>query len=604
MHAPFISDDISKIVDNPDVKSINSGFDKFVFSYATSPKNFRHNDPSRPIVYFSFAVNYVLDGINPFGYRLFNLIIHILNGILCFFIVKEIMFILRLPWMIVSIASSLIFAVHPANVNVVAYVYSRSDALATLFYLASILSFARSDNNKLLSKASIFLFFLALFSKQIAVTLPVIILLYDLCFTSKFDLKDLIKQRRKHYPYWLTLILYICFRYLYLGGIGDLEARETINRYFYLATQPSVILKYLTMTLIPHGFSFDHNISPLTSIWNLKSLVPLTIILSIWGYLLTKTFRRSEYIWVILTFGFSWFLVTLLPTSSIFPTTNVFVENRMYLAGIGISLIAAYVINSLKSYSFPMLALVVLTLSALTWNRNQIYKDPILIEEEILSKYPDHPRSNNNLALLLRDDVRAEHLLKKAIAAKPDYADAHSNLALLYYKRKEHEKSILEYNLAVSLNPRLYNAWFNLGNIYANMKDFSRSEEHYLKAIQENSQYYQAYVNLGLLYSSTQQTDKAKTCFLKAIEIKPDYVESYINLGILLASLKKFEEAEGYLVKAVLIDPKNAYAHINLGNLYQIENKKSQAKSEFQIALLLLPGNTFLNDRIKKLGGI
>jgi len=380
LKAPFIFDDKAKIVNNPDIQQLSNLKTKLIYKYSENNKVFERNDPSRPLVYLTFTLNYYFGKLNPFGYHLFNLIIHIFNAILVFFLAKKIISgiyekgstplenvnnkvggkpcganggskspfcnnvrelysltgLTLFPFLV-----SLLFAIHPINTNTVTYIFSRSDLLATFFYISSLLLFIKViEKNLSIFKSfnslyilSLICFILAIFSKQIAVTLPAIILIYDYIFLNEYKVSKVIEKKNYHIPYWLLFIGYLAFRYFYLGGIGDIEAESTWNRYSYLIIQPYIILRYLKMLLIPTGLSIDHIINPV-KLYELKTIISFIFIIVVFlsSYIV---YRKKTNISKLILFSILWFFIILSPTSSIFPTTSPLVENRLYLSGIG-----------------------------------------------------------------------------------------------------------------------------------------------------------------------------------------------------------------------------------------------------------------------------
>ncbi len=138
LNAPFIYDDIAKIVKNPDIKKLGNIKNKLIYPYA-GQKSFMRNDSSRPLTYLTFTLNYYFGKLNPSGYRLFNLLFHILNALLVFLLIKKI-----IPGsIIIPFFVSLFFAIHPVNTDAVTYIFGRSNVLVTFFYILSILFFKK-----------------------------------------------------------------------------------------------------------------------------------------------------------------------------------------------------------------------------------------------------------------------------------------------------------------------------------------------------------------------------------------------------------------------------------------------------------------------------
>ncbi|MEW6557617.1 MAG: hypothetical protein AB1349_09715 [Elusimicrobiota bacterium] len=220
---PFILDDIAKIVDNPDIRNFKNLKTKLIYPYSKKHV-WERNDPSRPVVYLTFTLNYFFGKLNPFGYHLVNLTVHIFNVILIFILTKKIIsFLSQYPnfpisqFQFFSFLVALFFAVHPVNTSAVTYIFGRSVVLSTFFYLLALLLFIETIKKySLISQSlnlsiSVLCFILALFSRQDAVTLPAIILIFDCIFLSDYKISELLKKRNIIFPIGQYLF---CFCYL------------------------------------------------------------------------------------------------------------------------------------------------------------------------------------------------------------------------------------------------------------------------------------------------------------------------------------------------------------------------------------------------------
>ena len=577
LNAPFTFDDISKIVENTDIQKLSNLKTKLVYPYGKI-RFFNRNDPSRPIVYLTFTLNYYFGKLNTFGYHLFNLVIHIFNAILLFFLTKKIVFYLyKKDFVVFSFFVALFFAVHPINTSAVTYIFSRSDILATFFYISSLMFFIKTfEKNKKLYVFSLMCFIFALLSKQIAVTLPAVVLIFDYIFLSDFSIKKTIEKKYYHIPFWILLIIYVLFRYFYLGGIGDVEAKAggTWNRYSYLIIQPYIILKYLRLLLVPNRLCSDHLINPVR-ILELKTIISFVSLAGIF-WLIYRIYRKKTNNSKILLFCVLWFFIILSPTSSFFPTTSVLVENRLYLSGFGFYFLLVFLYFSifksfnLSNFSIFLMCVHIFLLSYGTIKRNQLYQQPILIWQDVISKYPNNSNAHNNFGVLSKNSNKlkeAEKEYREAIRINPNNVEAHSNLGLLLYDLKRFEEAEKEYREAIRIDPN------NAGSHY----------------------------NLGLLLYNSKRYEEAEKEYRTAIRINPNYAEAYNNLGILLYTSKRYEEAEKEYREAIRINPNYANAYKNLGILYDELKEYNKALQEYETALRLSPDNNLIQDRIKLL---
>ncbi|MEW6556696.1 MAG: tetratricopeptide repeat protein [Elusimicrobiota bacterium] len=613
--APFILDDKSKIVNNPDIKKLNNIKTKLIYPYRNTNYTER-NDPSRPLVYLTFTLNYFFGRLNPFGYHLVNFIFHIFNAILLFLLTKKIMIFLSLrgeteaipkteiiryaqndkleynqyflPFLVTSL-----FAIHPVNTSAVSYIFSRSVGLSVFFYLLALLFFI--EHQSLISYLlSLICFILALFSRQDAVTLPAIILVFDYIFlksqnsratehethvadeveapgsrpfsplrasgsagaeTSATNAADGLKPRLQrhfsiagyHIPYWIILVLFLLFRYFYFGKLGDLEAPAPIDAFIYFINQPYSILRYIGLLIIPAGICLDRgSLCPVTTLLDTRFVMPVIIVI---GLLLIAVmlYQNKQPASKLISFAVLWFFITLSPTSSIFPTTSVMVDNRLYISGFGVYLILVYfylgIIRRLKYKWLPVVPVFYfLFLGIITYKRNQLFANPVLLWQDTIKKSPYNIRPYNNLGFLYYEQkkyVQAINILKRAIFLKPDHTKAHNNLGIAYLAIKQYENAKKEFQEIIKLNPDNWEAHSNLGLLYFELKQYKESFKEYKKAISLSPICADTYNNLGILYFTLEKYEDAKKQFKKAIEINPDHWQARSNLAKLYSLQKK-----------------------------------------------------------------
>jgi len=603
LNAPFILDDIAKIVGNPDIKQLGNIKTKLVYPYNKEFQSFERNDPSRPLVYLTLTINYLIGKLNPFSYHFFNLLIHILNGLLLFFLAKEIIhYVYKEEFNIFALLAAVFFIVHPINTTVVSYIFSRSDLLATFFYVLALLFFIKTFKVARKYYAfSLLSFILALSSKQIAVTLPAIVLVFDYIFLSNFDIKRVASRISYHVPFWVIFLLYLLFRYFYLGGIGDLEAASTWSRWTYFINQPYIILRYLQLLLVPVGVCFDHGLKP-GRLLEFRIFISILILLSM-GILIYKIYCKKTGISKMVLFCALWFFVILSPTSSLFPTASPLHENRLYLAGFGfyIFLILLYflIFRKMKLYIrhriwiyFSLMVIHILILGALTIGRNRLYQDPVLQWKDVISKYPEKERAYNNLGVLYKDRKEYDSAIKeyqKALEIDPNYAYAYYNLGIVYHDLGEQNRALEAYQKSIELNPRNVDAHNNLGALYKELKRYDSAIREYRKALEIKQGNFKTHYNLGILYSEFKEYDKAIESYRRALELNPDYIRAYNNLGVLHKEKKEYGKAIQEYRKAIELNPKSAGVYNNLGIAYYEQKEYDQAINAYQKALEIDP---------------
>jgi hypothetical protein len=309
---------------------------------------------NRPVVYLSLMLNYQLNGLNVVGYHLFNIGVHIINSM---FVYLLIYWTLGMPLLKaayqakakrMALFGALLFAVHPIQTESVTYIITRTELLATCFYLATFLLFIKGARTKKFGYTigAFFTAVLAMGSKEWAVTLPALLFVYDFLFLSEGKLKPIVSR-------WLTYVMVtipwvLVFRNLNLfsttssAGIGfNVSTTSGINTQTYLLTSLNVIWTYIRLMFLPINQNLDYDY-PIA-----KTLFEFPTILSFIGHLVVVggafwLYKKKSRL--LIPFGVAWFYIGLSPTQSFVPIIDIIFEHRMYMPSIGfiIVFIGAY----------------------------------------------------------------------------------------------------------------------------------------------------------------------------------------------------------------------------------------------------------------------
>jgi len=309
---------------------------------------------SRPVVYLSIMLNYQLSGLNVIGWHIFNIGTHIINSI---FVYLLILWTLTLPsfgktysekatWM--ALFGALLFGVHPIQTESVTYIISRSELLATCFYLATFLLFIKGSTSGKFGYVVGMLAtsLLSMGSKEWAVTLPALLIIYDYLFISEGKIKPVLSR---WYIYALVALPWaIVLRNLDLtskggaAGVGfNLVSNTGITPATYMLTSLNVIWTYVRLLFVPINQNLDYDY-PIA-----KTLFELPTILSFVGHLAVVIASLWLYIrkgWRLIPFGLAWFYIGLSPVQSVVPVVDVIFEHRAYMPSVGffLAFIVAY----------------------------------------------------------------------------------------------------------------------------------------------------------------------------------------------------------------------------------------------------------------------
>jgi len=523
----FIWDDNFLVINNPVIKDfshIKDIFTTHLFYGGKAYSNFY-----RPLQSLSFMIDYHFWKFNPFGYHLINVITHILNSVMAYFLVYLIS-----KKRDVSIFTGLLFCVHTVFSGPVNYISARADLLNTFFFLISMISYVLYKEGYfkgygfLIYLSSLSTFLLALLSKEIACIVPLIFLFYLFCFSN--EKMRLEKSRRN--LIWVFFIIIAIYGYLRFTVLSFTEGKliETttaaIPLYNRLLTASKVIMVYLRILLIPTGLHIERYIEPARSFMQdevFLSMVGLFII-GCFSYFFYKTSK-------IKFFFIGWFFIWLVPYSNIYPLPYFIGEGYLYIPSIGFFALVAMYLSELSKKSKIWLYVVNVMLFFLI-----VFYGSLTIKEA--EKWSDPVKLWSNTAKYSPKSYKAHLELGVALAKKGLYQDAENQM-----------------QKALELNPRDYAGYNNIGNIYKVKGDFKKAEEAYKKAIELNPKNANSYSNLGNIYLQANRYDEAIDCYKKAIELNPYMANFYKNLSIAYKSKGMIQEGEASFKKAIELNP-------------------------------------------------
>ncbi|MBI5573523.1 MAG: tetratricopeptide repeat protein [Elusimicrobia bacterium] len=587
-----------------------------------SPKNyFKYTQDLtyRPLPFLVHMVNYKIWGVNPVGHRLTNIFLHIAVAILLYFLILEIF-----KNNIVAFLSGLFFVVHPASTEVVNMVSFLETQLSTLFFLASFLFYVvaaerssapRSKDNALrLHVFSVVSYFLAVFSKETAITLPAVIILYDLTQSviarsggdeaisneiatspdgHRGSRNDIIK---KYLPFLAVGIFYLIVRFFIFR-----HPTETMVKYpgDSFITNVFVILKavpiYLSMIFLPFNLSVEHNIKIPTTFFQTPVIFGLLTAI-IFSVISIYSYKKSKPVFFWLMFS----AITFLPTSNIIPMQNIVAERYLYLPLIGICILLALLLKKISSRfsSVPILLFssvpILLYFSALTVIRNLDWKSDFVFYSKTLEQVPDSPGINSTLGLVYaryKNYPKAFELINYALKLDPEMLDGQGALASIYQDKGDYDKALALYEKMVAEKKYTYHKapFFNLGIIYKIKKQYNRAIENFNKAIKLNPLLSVSYAHLAEIYETHDDIEKATELYKKSVEINPDDYIPLNALGILYSQKNLQDDALKYLKKGLKLKPNSVEINFNIGYAYYLSYRYGESLKMLEKTLKLDP---------------
>jgi len=579
----FVNYDDNRLVYNNNlIKNISWEKAKEIFTYFTASQYC-------PLVLFSHTLEYAIAGLNPSIYHVNNLILHIFNCLLFFWLIY-----LLSRSISASTIGAFLFGIHPLHVESVAWIAERRDPLSTFFFLGALIAyFFYVDSSKWkYYYLTLFSFVLSLLSKPAGVTLPLVLLLFDYRFFRQFDKKILTEK----IPFFILSIIFGVIAIIgnKLGGLS--EAKQSVPFICSLLMAGKSIIFYLGKTLFPIDLSVIypypekiHILMPSIFI----SLILLVIILV--GVIYSKRYTRE------ILFGSAFFLITLLPILDIIPRAGIdFAADRymyipsiglFYLAGLGWDRLYRMHITQEKIKKGVLIFLLIISIgfySFLAFKRNDVWQDSGSLWQDVISKYPGIALAYNNLGAFYLSKGESDAAIrefKRALELQPDYADAHNNLGLYYGQKGEYREAIVEIKKALAICPGYLEALNNLGMCYHGLGLFQEAIGHYKKglAIQPNDA--EIHNNLGDSYLATGRIDEAAHEYKRAIGIDPRFIKAHENLGILYGKRRMFKEAIAEHKIVLSLDPDNAKTHYHIAVEYYFNKKYEMAVKHCEKAI-------------------
>ena len=505
----------------------------------------------------------------------------------------------------------------------VTYISQRAESLMGLFYLLTLYCFVRADVGRdrripphqqgnpagfgdpaLQQTAiggsngwlvlSVTACFCGMATKQVMVTAPVLVLLFDRAFVSG-SFRSALANRRWYYASlavtWLLLGLLMYRSSLAAIGVGF---KAGVSWPAYALTEVRVVTDYLKLAFWPHPLVFDYGSEILAT--GRLAVAPYALIIAALLAGVVIAWRRSP----MAGFLGVWFFLILAPTSTVVPVAaQPMAESRMYLplaAGVVLVTRVSYALG--RRRAFVVLGLVAVGLGALTVRRNHDYRSELSIWEDTVARCPQTSRGHYSLGKVLaqmpgRLPEAIAHC-EEALRLKPVYAEAHNNLAnALAQMPGRLPDAIAQCEEALRLKPAYAEAHNNLANALALIPGrLPDAIAHYEEALRDKPDFVEAHSNLAMaLAKMPGRLADAVAHGQEALRLKPDYAEAHCNLGVALAQIPgRSADAIAHYEEALRLRPDFAQTHNNLANaLAKIPGRMADALAHYEEALRLQP---------------
>ncbi len=543
-----------------------------------------------PLTWFGYTACHALFGLNPGAFHVLNLILHALNSILLFILLFR---ITGGFWK--SAFVSALFALHPANVESVAWIAELNNVLSGLFFMLTLLAYTFYTEQPTWKRymTALLLFWLGLLAKPSLMTLPFLLLLIDLWPLKRMHLDtqgsyvqmlkssgtaQLSRVMLEKAPFLILAFLSFLSNMVGAQSRMGLYGAETISLGLRISNAIVSSVKYLGMLFWPHNLSILYPYPAMIPLWETSGAL---LVLTVLTVLALRLAARYPYFIV----GWLWFLSGLAPFLGIF-MSGVWPEmadRYGYLTFIGIFIALAWGIPDILRrwrHSTPALAIagtgVTIFFAALAWTQVGYWKDSTTLFTHVVSVIDGKNGAFNNIGLAI----------------------AHSNLGNSFYYNGDTQGAIREYHKAIRINPYYDNSYYCLGRVLAEQGNLVEAAEKYRECIKVNPRKENVHNRLGMIMAEMGYYNEAIKTYLEGLQIDPHQANMYFNLGNAYLQKGNVARAVESYRQALNERPDSREARSALEKAQITKQKFDQLILALQSALQKEPGNPIMLTRL------
>ena len=580
----FNFDDFDTVVDNPTLRTLPAFWDS-LWAGPNSP-----NTPlsGRPVVAFTFALNFLAGGLDVWGYHLVNNLCHLLAGLALFALLRQALlsprFVERFRPMAngYALAVALLWLLHPLHTEAVNYLSQRTEVMMGLFALLTLMAAGAAARAALPGPwygLSVVSCLLGMGCKEVMAVVPLLVLLLDRLLVGG-SLRQVLVRRR-----WFYLALAATWGALVVFQLNSSRASTLrfdlpdLSPMDYLRTQLGVVVHYLRLVFWPWPLVLDSQDWPIAHRFSLELLPPALIL----GAMLMATAYgvwRSSW-W---SLPGALFFLTLAPTSSLLPVyTEIVAERRMYLPLAAVLVVVVFALDAWErrwvvpnrlqqGLAWGTVALIAVVFGGLTRQRNLDYRTSVGLWQDSVAKRPGNSRAYNNLGEALVREGRlalAVQPFREAARLKTKDGEVHSlsNLGATLAALGQFDEALAAHRQALALTPQDAVAHYDYGNTLLRVGDQAG----------------------------------ARAAFERAIELNPNLFQAHGNLGLLLMQEGDLAGAESHLQTLLRLMPQLGSGQMFLGDLRLKQGRRAEALALYREAQALQPDSPEVAERLSRL---
>lgn len=534
----------------------------FVWTFNSTDFGYWH-----PLTWMSHMLAFQLFGPKPGMHHLINLFLHTSNTLLLFLLLKRMTGAL---WESAFVAA--VFALHPLNVESVAWVSERKNVLSTFFWMLTILTYVRYTERPGFYRylLVLFVFVLGLMSKPMLVTLPFVLLLLDYWPLNRFNLLQPNGKGHRFLPPTDSgsrqpTVLHLILEkvpLLSLSAVCIYISSLTIQRFGIAISTGSVPVKlriantfvsyvlYIKKMIWPQNLAVFYPYPHTLPVWQ---AVGALLLLAIVTFLAFRWLTAKPYFAV----GWFWYIGTLVPVSGLMQAGlwPAMADRFAYVPLIGLFICVAWGISEFfgrrhykKAGFIVVSASIVPVIMAMTWSQLRFWQNGVTLFTHNLRVTPNNGLAHKELANALEKQNHldeAKFHYTKALQINPNYADAQNNLGYILARQKQYKEAIDHYKEALRIKPSYTEAHNNLGTALLLQGNEKKAINQYYEALKSNPNYPGAYYNLGKIYINRNQIEKGIHFYRKALQLNPEMTQVLYNLSWLLSSYEDKRYRDG-----------------------------------------------------------
>ena len=520
-----------------------------------------------PLTWLSHILAFQLFGLKSGMHHLANLFLHIANTLLLFLVLHR---MTRSLWSSAFVAA--MFALHPLNVESVAWASERKNVLSTFFWMLTMLTYVcYVERPTVLRYLLIFLVFsLGLMAKPMLVTLPFVLLLLDYWPLYRLNFSPSKRINQEHHkskntgfqrssflrlvlekiPLLVLSIIVIYLSSMSVQNGGYAISTASVPMKLRIANALVSYVSYIKKTIWPHNLAIYYPYPHALPLWQVAGAVLLLLCIS---FLVLRTVKSKPYLVV----GWLWYIGTLVPViglvqAGLWPATA---DRFAYVPLIGLFIVIAWgapdLVDRWRSRKIVLVTLATTLISILTVTtcfQLRYWQNGVTLFTHTLNVTPNNSLINKELGNAWEDQgnfEKAMYYYDKAIQITPNFAEPHNNLGRLFAIQKDYKDAIYHYNEALRIKPTFTEAHNNLATALLYQGNEKEAIYHYYEALRSNPNYAGAYYNLAKIFEHNGKTEKAIILYRKALGCNPEMIQALYNLSWINATHKNEKYRNG-----------------------------------------------------------